>query len=196
MAGAPLARYWVHNGFLSMAGVGEDVEEPRQCGDRRRSAGQRATRARCYRFALLSAHYRQPLEWSREPDRAEQGDPRPALPHRRRRAAAARRIAGVLDALADDLNTPLALSRLSAIEDGATLRRERGPARPAGARRLGLVPGRWRQPDRRPGRRAHRGQAERDFAEADRIRAELAAEGIACSRTGRKGRVGGGPEPL
>ena len=62
-AGAPLARYWVHNGFLSMAGkekmskslgnvvtVGELLEQD--------------SRGEIYRLALLSAHYRQPLEWS------------------------------------------------------------------------------------------------------------------------------------
>ena len=61
--GAPLARYWVHNGFLSMAG-----------GDKMsKSLGNVVTPAELLaaghkgevlRFALLSAHYRQPLEWS------------------------------------------------------------------------------------------------------------------------------------
>ena len=60
---APLARYWVHNGFLSMAGgekmskslgnvvtVGELLEE--------------GHKGETIRLALLMAHYRQPLEWS------------------------------------------------------------------------------------------------------------------------------------
>src|SRR4051795_8392886 len=62
-AGAPLARYWVHNGFLSMAG-GEKMSK---------SLGNIVTvgelldegwRGEEIRFALLTAHYRQPLEWS------------------------------------------------------------------------------------------------------------------------------------
>jgi cysteinyl-tRNA synthetase len=174
--GAPLARYWVHNGFLSMAGsekmskslgnvvtVGELLEQD--------------SRGEIYRFALLSAHYRQPLEWSdnliaqskatldglyRVAGDAGGGVPDPA----------------VLDALGDDLNTPLALSRLSAIEDGATLR--------ASAAVMGLLEGGasvWFQ-----GAGSNRidelviarteAKKNRDFAEADRIRAELVAEGI------------------
>ncbi|HWT13797.1 MAG TPA: cysteine--tRNA ligase, partial [Allosphingosinicella sp.] len=84
----------------------------------------------------------------------------------------------VVDALADDLNTPLALSRLSAIDDPATLR--------ASASLLGLLgdsAAAWFQGegdssiDARIAARASAKQR-RDFAEADRIRAELAAEGI------------------
>ena len=81
------------------------------------------------RLALLSAHYRQPLEWSEALIAQSK-----ATLDRLYRAAGddeAEADAGVLDALADDLNTPLALARLSAIEDGATLR--------ASARLLGLL---------------------------------------------------------
>src|SRR5690606_18734080 len=78
-------------------------------------------RGEVLRLALLSAHYRQPLSWTeglvsqsktvldrlyRVARDSEAGDPDPE----------------VEAALADDLNTPLALSRLSAIEDAATLR--------------------------------------------------------------------------
>jgi cysteinyl-tRNA synthetase len=84
----------------------------------------------------------------------------------------------VAEALADDLNTPLALSRLSAIEDPASLR--------ASAALLGLLSEEadaWFQgggDDRVDGLIAARAAAkkERNFAEADRIRAELAADGI------------------
>ncbi|MEA3049111.1 MAG: cysteinyl-tRNA synthetase [Sphingomonadales bacterium] len=175
-SGAPLARYWVHNGFLSMAG-GEKMSK---------SLGNIVTvgelldeghKGETIRLALLSAHYRQPLEWSaqlvvqskatldrlyRSAGDAEAGEPD----------------ARVLDALADDLNTPLALSRLSAIADPEVLK--------ASAALLGLLESRaagWFQGegdaavDARIAARAEAKQR-RDFAEADRIRAELSAEGI------------------
>ena len=129
------------------------------------------------RLALLSAHYRQPLSWTeglvaqsktvldrlyRVARDVEPGDPD----------------AEVVAALADDLNTPQALSRLSAIEDAAVLR--------ASAQLLGLLSGTAEQWFRGEGdarlesliaARAE-AKARRDFAEADRIRHELEAEGI------------------
>jgi cysteinyl-tRNA synthetase len=129
------------------------------------------------RLALLSAHYRQPLEWS-----AQLVAQSKATLDRLYRVAgdaeAKEAEAGVLDALADDLNTPLALSRLSAIEDPGTLK--------ASATLLGLLgssSAEWFQGEgdaRIDGLIAARAEAKqrRDFAEADRIRADLAAEGI------------------
>jgi cysteinyl-tRNA synthetase len=175
-AGAPLSRYWVHNGFLSMAGgekmskslgnfvtVGELLEE--------------GHKGETLRLALLSAHYRQPLEWS-----AQLVIQSKATLDRLYRSAGASEAGavdgGVLDALCDDLNTPLALSRLSAVEDPASLR--------ASAALLGLLgegPDAWFQGEgdsRVEGLIAARTDAKmrRDYAEADRIRAELAGEGI------------------
>jgi cysteinyl-tRNA synthetase len=174
--GAPLARYWVHNGFLSMAG---SEKMSKSLGNVVTVADllTRDPRGEIYRFALMSAHYRQPLEWSETLvaqskatlDRLYRiaGDAAPGTPD-----------PAVLAALADDLNTPLALSRLSAIVDGATLR--------ASGAVLGLLEGgaaAWFQgggDSRIEGLVAARTEAKRnrDFAEADRIRAELASEDI------------------
>jgi len=174
--GAPLARYWVHNGFLSMAGsekmskslgnvvsVGELLEQ--------------GHKGEVLRFALLSAHYRQPLEWSETLVAQSK-----ATLDRLYRSAAASEAGevdeGVLSALADDLNTPLALSRLSAIDDPAVMK--------ASAELLGLLSetgAAWFQGvgDSRIDEMVEaRSQAKREknFAEADRIREELAAEGV------------------
>jgi len=174
--GAPLARYWMHNGFLSMAGsekmskslgnvvtVGELLDQ--------------GHKGEALRLALLSAHYRQPLEWSE----ALIAQSRATLDRLYRAAGGAEPgevDEGVLEALADDLNTPLALSRLSAIADPATLK--------ASAALLGLLAEdaqSWFQGegdariDALVAARTEAKQA-RNFAEADRIRAELAAEGV------------------
>jgi cysteinyl-tRNA synthetase len=174
--GAPLARYWLHNGFLSMAG---SEKMSKSLGNVVTVADLLAhdPRGEIYRFALLSAHYRQPLDWSD----ALIAQSKATLDRLYRQAGdstGGTPAAAVLEALADDLNTPLALSRLSAIEDGATLR--------ASAAVMGLLEGAasaWFQgagDSRIDALVVARTEAKknRDFAEADRIRAELAAEGI------------------
>jgi cysteinyl-tRNA synthetase len=161
-------------------------------------------RGEVLRLALLSAHYRQPLEWSeklvaqskatldrlyRTVGDSDTGEPDP----------------DVLGGLTDDLNTPFALAKLGSIKDAPTLK--------ASALLLGLLP--WTSEDWFKGRplflstRAHfsfsgsgtlrveRGEqfindriaeraaakAERDFARADRIRAELVSDGILLEDT-------------
>ncbi len=175
--GAPLARYWVHNGFLSMAG-GEKMSKSLGNVVTVAELLARGHKGETLRLALLSAHYRQPLEWSE----ALIAQSKATLDRLYRSVTGAGEAApddGVVAALADDLNTPLALSRLAAIEDGEVLR--------ASARLLGLLedgPDEWFRGGADDARIealiAARGQARqrRDFAEADRIRDELAAEGV------------------
>jgi cysteinyl-tRNA synthetase len=174
-AGAPLARYWVHNGFLSMAGSEKmskslgNVVTPQEL----LAAGHRGE---TLRLGILSGHYRQPLEWSEGLVAQSK-----ATLDRLYRAAApvpGEPDPGVIEALADDLNTPLALARLAAIDDGAVLK--------ASAHLLGLL----EQDHETWFRGAGDGRIDRlviartkakqrrDFAEADRIRDALAAEGV------------------
>jgi len=174
--GAPLARYWVHNGFLSMAG---SEKMSKSLGNVVSVAELLAQghKGEVLRFALLSAHYRQPLEWSSQLIVQSK-----ATLDRLYRAAGSAVPGevdpGFLEALADDLNTPLALARLSAIDDAATLL--------ASGALLGLLgegDTAWFQgegDDRIDALIAARTRAkeQRDFAEADRIRADLAQDGI------------------
>jgi cysteinyl-tRNA synthetase len=107
-----LANYWMHNGFLDMGGekmsksLG-NVVIPHEL--------LKTVPGEVIRWALLSAHYRQPLDWT--PELIEQS--RKSLD---RLYGALRRAKDVpltrpwnppeeiLEALMDDLNTPLAMS--------------------------------------------------------------------------------------
>ena len=174
--GAPLARYWLHNGFLSMGGA-EKMSK---------SLGNVVTvadllvqghKGEVIRLALLSAHYRQPLEWSDQLV-AQSKATLDRLYRAAGDAVAGEVDAGVIEALGDDLNTPLAMARLGAIEDAGSLK--------ASAALLGFLvedPTTWFQGEgdsRIDDLVSARAEAKkrRDFAEADRIRAQLTAEGV------------------
>ena len=174
--GLPLARFWVHNGFVDMGS--EKMSK---------SLGNIVTpvellsqghRGETLRLALLLAHYRQPLAWT--DDLIAQSK---ATLDRLYRAAgnaeAGTADEAVIEALSDDLNTPLALSRMAAIHDPAVLR--------ASGSLLGLLQqsaDEWFQAggdaDAIEAKIAERAEAKknRDFATADRIRDELKADGI------------------
>jgi cysteinyl-tRNA synthetase len=173
--GIPLARYWVHNGFVDMGSekmskslgnivtVGELLEQ--------------GHRGEVLRLALLSAHYRQPLSWTE----ALVAQSKTLLDRLYRTAGDAEPgevDAEVVAALDDDLNTPSALARLAAIDDPAALR--------ASAQLMGLLSQpaehwfRGEGDERVEGLILARAEAKarRDFATADRIREELKSEGV------------------
>jgi len=194
-----LARTWVHNGFVTVEG--EKMSK---------SLGNFFTvhdlldefPGEAIRLTLLSAHYRQPLDFTREGIRqaegaldrwyqALRGEPVPAVgevPF------------DVLAALEDDLNSPLAIAHLH--ELATAVNKAKSDAEKAAAkgallaagRQLGLLQQdpeawfRWAPTGGAEGlsdadveqliadRKAAR--AAKNFAEADRIRKELADKGI------------------
>lgn len=220
--GRTFARWWLHNGMLTLGGS----KMSKSVGNIAKVRDLLADHpAEALRYALLSAHYRQPLDWSdgliqsststldrlygtlrdadqllaRAPEGPEPGDaPIPA---------------DIEAALDDDLNTPKALSALAGI--AASVRKARntlvhdGEADPEGTRELGRLAASLRaagsalgllQQD--PAAWFARGSGEgddariqalvderteakknRDFARADAIRDQLAAEGIAIEDT-------------
>jgi cysteinyl-tRNA synthetase len=198
--GRPLVRYWMHNGMLTDAGtkMSKSLGNIRTVRELLNEAPGEAIR-----LALLTAHYRDPLDWTS--DRLRQARqtldrfyraltlPRDVVFERFGEADAALR--PVRDALEDDLNTPLALTHLHELAGGiyrTSSDAERSAlqrALEAGGQLMGLLgqpPLDWLQGsakvdgERIEQRIAARTAARRQrrFGEADRIRTELAAEGI------------------
>ena len=108
--GAPLARYWVHNGFVDMG-----AEKMSKCARQYRHAGGAAGAGPSRRDAAASVAERA-LSPAAAVDRDAGAQPRRARPAVSKvgelKRATGRYRRGVLEALSDDLNTPLALSRL------------------------------------------------------------------------------------
>jgi cysteinyl-tRNA synthetase len=196
----PFVRYWMHNGMLTDAGakMSKSLGNIRTVRELLDEAPGEAIR-----LALLTAHYRDPLDWTSERLRQARQTldrfyraltlPRDAIFERYGEAAEASQ--PVREALEDDLNTPLALTRLHELA-GAINRTSSDAERSAlqraletGGQLMGLLaqsPLDWLQgsakadADRIKERIAARSAARRQrrFGEADRIRKELATEGI------------------
>ena len=224
--GAPLARFWLHNGFL-------DIDQEKMS----KSLGNvllvrdllAEAPGEAIRYALLGAHYRKPLNWSTATlDRAKQALDRFYLTLRDlpgpNQAPADTMPKNVLAALEDDLNTPQAFAKLRTLarqanaSDDPARRRALKAELLAGGRLFGLLeqdPESWLQAGgRKPaltgygaitepadtiagrgtvgklGAEIDAAEVERlvelrvaarqakNFAEADRIRDQLAAAGV------------------
>ncbi len=192
--GKPMARYWLHNGFLSMDSekMSKSLGNVKLIHDLLKHYD-----GETMRFALMSAHYRQPLDWTEallNQSKATLDRLYNAL-RRMKDAEAADTGApeGVLSALCDDLNTPLALAELSALATEANKSemhdwpRLKGQMLAAGAL-LGLLqrdPDDWARGDAGDAQRIDalvqqriEARKAKDFAAADQIRKALAAEGV------------------
>jgi cysteinyl-tRNA synthetase len=116
--GAPFARYWVHNGFLSL----DSTKMSKSLGNVLLVHNMiKDIPGEVLRLALLSAHYRQPLDWSDETvesakkmlDRFYGALRGIELTDAER--SAAKPPDALVEALEDDLNTPKALAEMFSV---------------------------------------------------------------------------------
>jgi len=187
------ARYWLHNGFLNMG-----AEKMSKSLGNVVLAHDLVSRypGEALRWALLASHYRQPLAWTDETAdqakaaldrlygvllRAAKVEAKPSQPD-----------LGFMDALEDDLNTPRAYAELFAMAQQLEAAPEEDRARLKGellasGQLIGFLkadPESWFQGDAGPVLRARidaliaervTAREAKDWAQADRIRAELTA---------------------
>jgi cysteinyl-tRNA synthetase len=198
--GVPFAKYWVHNGYLTVNG--EKMSKSLGNFYTVHDLLDEGIPGEALRLALLSAHYRQPLDFSRQALTEAKGQLDRlygALRGVDAAGGAGEPGDGLMAALCDDLNTPRALAELHdaagalnrAGDDGA-----RDAARGrllAGANLLGLLqqdPEDWFKGGAAGGdgpsaeeienliqQRAD-ARKQKNFAEADRIRDVLADAGV------------------
>ncbi len=107
------AKYWVHNGFVTVDGE----KMSKSLGNFLLAHNLlKNHKGEVLRLTLLGAHYRQPLDWSAQAVQQAQKQLDTFYTHLHRLADVQAEDAGVpesiLEALYDDLNTPLALSRI------------------------------------------------------------------------------------
>ncbi len=198
--GQPFCRYWIHNGFVNVNQhkMSKSLGNTLLVRDLLNEASGEAIR-----FALLSAHYRQPLDWTAEGlEQAKRTLDRLYQTLRDLTDVEVEHTPGevprgIAQALEDDLNTPQAFAQLAQLVRAANTatdpaaRRHYKEALLAAGAQLGILqqdPEEWfrgtvqersdvEEIEHLIAERAAARSA-RDFATADRIRDELAERGI------------------
>jgi cysteinyl-tRNA synthetase len=201
--GAPLAKYWMHNGFLEISGdkMSKSLGNFFTVHDLLKKYPGEAIR-----LALLSAHYRQPLDFSEEAlEKAKAKLDRWYGTLREARSIKIEDRNSIIpgsifeNALMDDLNTPLAIAVIDETARGlnraamtADLQRVKGYFID-GTKALGLLQQdpeawfKWKAPDQGGLTNEEVGtylaqrelaRNQKNFVEADRIRDLLAQQGI------------------
>lgn len=199
--GKAIANYWMHNGFLQVEGekmsksLGNFITIRELLAEKK--FGDQLWHGRVLRFAMLQTHYRQPIDWTVD------------------RLLAARAVLmewarlvhdtddaetppdDYLDAISDDLNTPAAMAVLHGLATKARGNLE-DRARLRSALMFAGLYGGERDQDFLVGQTINAADVEaliekrnaarkaKNFAEADRIRGELSAMGVAIE-DGAKG---------
>ncbi|MBV8450229.1 MAG: cysteine--tRNA ligase [Hyphomicrobiales bacterium] len=180
-----MANYWMHNGFLQVEGqkmsksLGNFVTIDELLTTEK--FGGRRWPGQVLRLAMLATQYRQPIDWTvaglNEAERVlkdwsafSEDAPEGALPR------------AVLDALADDLNTPKAITTMHGLRRSGQSAELRESLRflgikPLAKERVALRGDEIHWIEARIAER-NQARARKDWKEADRIRDELLASGI------------------
>lgn len=195
---AGFAKYWVHNGFVTVEGekMSKSIGNFLLAHDLLCDYSGEALR-----LTLLSAHYRQPLDWSE--DKVCQSTKTLGKFYKRllemadMDAASTDVPQGVMDALSDDLNTPKAMAEMNALLKGENSPELKGHLLAAGAL-MGILQSdaqAWCQQDvvecgaeesaEIDALVAARvtAKADKDWARADEIRDVLQARGVVIEDT-------------
>lgn len=176
--GSEFARYWVHNGFLTVNG--EKMSKSLGNFITVRDLLGKGVKGEVIRFALMATHYRKPLDWS---DKALE-DAQKSMDGFYRKLAGATDGAKVpeefLQALADDVNVPKAIAMLHSAQPSEL----KAMGQLIGL--FGLTADAWFKGEASAGDAAIEAEVEKykaaraakDFAAADAIRDALKADGI------------------
>ncbi len=187
--GAPLANYWLHNGFLQVEGekMSKSLGNFRTIHELLEEWPGEAMR-----LQMMMSHYRQPMDWTEKAGKEAQstldgwyrltdGIEPGEMPQ------------GVIDALSDDLNTPAAIAELHKLRTEAVQgNADAAASLKAGAQLMGFLGSTATEWESGKVAKADidadavealiaariEARASKDFAEADRIRDEIVAMGV------------------
>ena len=199
--GSDFARVWMHNEMLQVEGK----KMSKSLGNffTVRELLDEGVPGEVIRFVMLSTHYRKPMDWTAR--KREEAERRLAAWFRKTDGVEPAKVvpARVLDALADDLNTHLALTEMNSLsapylkaamqlvglpdaEDVEWFREASADVDDALAARIDALLS-----------RRTAAKAARDFAEADRIRDALTRAGVVVTDTpgGSVWEIGAGADP-
>jgi len=196
---AAFSRYWMHNGFLTVEG--EKMSKSLGNFILAHDLIEQGIKGEVIRYVLLSAHYRQPLDWSE--GAVEQAQK--SLDKFYRILDELKDVAdisvpvpdGVMEALCDDLNTPKAYAELNVLAKAAHEQKtpEAKAALVAAGHLMGFLnenPAIWLAANTSGVDAAWvegllnertEARAAKNFARSDEIRDELAAKGVVIEDT-------------